>query len=448
MDEKAIYPLLGATMSHLDEGVIIAREHGEIVYANRAAATLLDLPHAPRHLGDLKLRGVNVSKRALKAALEHGEADAAGRPSDRFVRFREAIQGASGERWIEVLAGRVKCNLDKQPLKVLILSDHTGERRMQAFFEEEKSKGFLTRDPAMIEILKRIEKVAPIDVPVLLEGESGTGKTRLARMIHAKSPRAGKAFVEVNCAAVPETLLETEFFGHLKGSFTGAHKDREGRFKTADGGTLFLDEIGEIPLSLQAKLLRALQDQMFEPVGSSKSVKVNIRIIAASNQDLKERVKTGSFRADLYYRIAVIPLCVPPLRARPADIRFLIEHFIEKSSLRLELSRPTIAPETLRLLMDYPWPGNVRELANAIEHGVICAIDGQIELDSLPFDIRQYRERIADVSDIEQINKDKVVATLETMNWNRSKAAKSLGVDRSTLWRWMQRFEITPPGKN
>lgn len=440
-----IYPLIEATMAHLSEGIVIAKDNGEIIYSNPAAEALLALPSPPAHMRELRQKGLNVSKRALKAAIEEGEVDAAGRPSGRFIRFHDVIPTPRGERWLEVQTGLVKCNLDKLPLRVLILSDHTSERRLDAFFKQDDPEKFVTHDLEMIHLLERIEQVAPVNVPVLLEGESGTGKTRLARMIHSKSPRAGMPFVEVNCAAVPETLLETEFFGHMKGSFTGAHKDREGRFKAADGGTLFLDEIGEIPLTLQPKLLRALQDQLFEPVGSNKSIHVDIRIIAASNKDLKQMVQEGAFRADLYYRIAVIPLCVPPLRDRPSDIRLLIDYFIEQCSLRLALPKPAITPEALRLFMDYPWPGNVRELANAIEHGVICAIDERIEIDSLPFDIRRHEGRIKRATSGEDIDKNLILTTLEAMNWNRSKAAQSLGIDRSTLWRWMQRLNIEPP---
>ncbi|WP_198034056.1 sigma-54 interaction domain-containing protein [Acidihalobacter ferrooxydans] len=443
MQNDEIYPLIVATMAHLSEGVVIANDEGDVIYTNASALSLLELGDAPRKLREI--RGINIGKSALKAALQQGEADAAGRPSGRFVSFREVIRTEQGERCVEFKTGTVRCALNSIPLRVLILSDRTHERRYEAFFNHRDENAFITHDIETLNLIERVEQVAPINVPVLLEGESGTGKTRIARMIHVKSTRSTMPFVEVNCAAVPDSLLETEFFGHIKGSFTGAHKDRIGRFQAANGGTLFLDEIGEIPLTLQPKLLRALQDQTFEPVGSNRPVKVDIRIIAASNQDLKTMVQDGRFRADLYYRLAVIPLRVPALRERPADIRLLIDHFIEQVCLRLQIDRPTVTPNALQLMMDYPWPGNVRELINAIEHGVICAVNGQIVPDSLPVDIRKRANSSIRTSPTEQIDRESLLATLQATQWNRSRAAENLGIDRSTLWRWMQRMHIQPP---
>ncbi|MDF2693494.1 MAG: Formate hydrogenlyase transcriptional activator [Labilithrix sp.] len=227
----------------------------------------------------------------------------------------------------------------------------------------------------------QIEAVAKTDATVLVLGESGVGKELVARAIHEGSGRAGGPLVKVNCASVPRELFESEFFGHVRGSFTGAHKDRVGRFELADGGTLFLDEVGEIPLELQGKLLRALQEREIERVGDTRSRKVDVRLVAATNRDLKALVEAGGFRADLYYRLSVFPLKVPPLRDRRADIVPLFEHFIAEACRRLGRSFLSVSPEAIRLLESHPWPGNVRELENVAERAVILSSEGVLRLD-------------------------------------------------------------------
>lgn len=330
-----------------------------------------------------------------------------------------------------------------------MVRDYTEQRRLQAVFDPSLQE-ISTNDPRMLEILDRLHQIAPTNASILLQGESGTGKTQLARMIHRFSQRTHMPFIEVNCAAIPESLIESELFGHVKGAFTGASQERIGRFQAAHNGTLFLDEVTEMPFHLQAKLLRAVQDQEFEMVGSDETIKVDIRIISASNRNLKEMVNNDEFRADLFYRLAVIPLTIPSLRQRPGDIPVLIDHFCQRlaqrgySSDKLECSN-----DAMRLMMDYPWPGNVRELENAVEHGIICATGNQVGASSLPQDIREYQYR--DVHDRRAPTQDKteeklrrnIEAALKQCDSNKAKAAQLLGIDRSTLWRRMQKMNIT-----
>ncbi|UJR81887.1 sigma-54-dependent transcriptional regulator [Sandaracinus amylolyticus] len=232
-------------------------------------------------------------------------------------------------------------------------------------------------------ILSEVDAVAATDATVLVLGESGVGKELVARAIHARSERASGPLVKVNCASVPREIFESEFFGHVKGAYTGAHKDRVGRFQLADGGTLFLDEVGEIPLELQSKLLRALQEREVERVGDTRAQRVDVRVVAATNRDLKACVEAGTFRADLYYRLHVFPITVPPLRARRADIAPLFEHFVAKACARLRRPFVPPSPALLRAIEVYPWPGNVRELENVVERAVILAVDGVLRLDTI-----------------------------------------------------------------
>jgi transcriptional regulator with GAF, ATPase, and Fis domain len=230
-------------------------------------------------------------------------------------------------------------------------------------------------------VMQQVQLVAPTDATVLITGESGTGKELVARAIHEQSARSERPLIKLNCSAVPEGLFESEFFGHVKGAFTGALKDKPGRFELADGGTLFLDEIGEVPLAMQAKLLRVLQEQELERVGDTRTRKVNVRVIAASNRDLKKEVDEGRFRQDLFYRLSVFPIEVPPLRERPEDIGPLVAHFIRVSARRMNRPEPPISKTALDQLETYHWPGNVRELQNTVERAIILWQEGPLTFD-------------------------------------------------------------------
>src|SRR2546422_7285794 len=257
-------------------------------------------------------------------------------------------------------------------------------RRLQA------RTGILGESPAIQEVLVKIEQMAPVSATVLIEGESGTGKELVARAIHDLSPRRAKPFIAVNCAAIPETLLESELFGHEKGAFTGAAERRLGRFELADGGTIFLDEVGEMPAATQVKLLRVLEDRTFFRVGGTQAIKVDVRVIAATNKSLKEEVALGRFRDDLFYRLNVLHIYLPPLRERKTDIPLLVRRFIAEFAKQHDRTFRGITPEALQILADAEWPGNIRQLRNLIESMVVLAPEGEIRASDIPRDIRDH----------------------------------------------------------
>lgn len=270
--------------------------------------------------------------------------------------------------------------------RVLMEQEQTRLQDQNAYLWEEIRSGqhfgdLIGESPGLRKVKQQIQLVAPTDVSVLVTGESGTGKERVARAVHDHSARKSRALIRLNCSAVPEALFESEFFGHVKGSFTGALKDKPGRFELADGGTLFLDEIGEVPLAMQAKLLRVLQEQELERVGDTRTRKVNVRIIAATNRDLKKEVDAGRFRQDLFYRLSVFPIEVPPLRERRDDIPPLVGYFLEQSARRLNRPAPTISQAAMSQLTAYDWPGNVRELQNTVERAIILSRGGPLRFD-------------------------------------------------------------------
>jgi transcriptional regulator with PAS, ATPase and Fis domain len=286
--------------------------------------------------------------------------------------------------------------------------------------------------------MELIEVLKDSDATVLLQGESGTGKGLLAETIHRSGNRARQPFVKVNCAALPESLLESELFGHVKGAFTGAIRDAVGRFELADGGTVFLDEVGEIPPSTQVKLLRFLQEQEFERVGSTKTVHVNVRVVAATNQDLRQLMLEGRFRQDLFYRLNVIPIELPPLRERPEDIPALVEHILAKLAAKGRKVK-AVAPAVMDAFLQYPWPGNIRELENTLEHAVVCSKGSVIELSALPRSIVRPAAVLPPRG-----RPDTGAQTLDVLarhRGNQSAAARTLGINRTTLWRRLKKIE-------
>ena len=291
-------------------------------------------------------------------------------------------------------------------------------------------------------VLKQVETVAPTDSTVLILGETGTGKELLARAVHHLSPRRGKTFVRVNCASIPAGLLESELFGHEKGAFTGAIAQRIGRLELANQGTLFLDEVGDIPLDIQAKLLRALQEKEFERLGSSRTLTSDARIVAATNRDLKKMVKAGEFRRDLYYRLNVFPISVPPLRERREDIPLLVQYFLSKYAKRMKKNIENVPPETMQALTSYSWPGNIRELEHLIERAVILSPAGTLKVP--PFEVEEPAEGSS--SALEDVEREHILRVLRRAGGKIAGpggAAEQLGMNRTTLNSRMQKLGIT-----
>jgi transcriptional regulator with PAS, ATPase and Fis domain len=292
----------------------------------------------------------------------------------------------------------------------------------------------------MQEVFRLIERAGPSDKAILIQGESGTGKELVARALHRCSLRADKPLVVINCAALPESLLESELFGHERGAFTGAVAAKPGLFEVADGGTLFIDEIGELPGSLQAKLLRVLEDGSLRRIGSVKERRVDVRLLAATNRNMAEEVKAGRFREDLYYRINVMSLELPPLRERREDIPLLVEHFLGADW--------QIEPEALQCLLGYDWPGNVRQLINALERAKILADDHIIRARDLPRDVQSVlhssttQDVLAETDNLAAIQRAKILEVLQREGGNKSRAARALGIDRRKLYRLVEKYGI------
>ena len=307
----------------------------------------------------------------------------------------------------------------------------------------------------MVQVFELIDLAAASNATVLVTGDTGTGKELVARSIHERGARSSGPLVKVNCSALPEPLLESELFGHAKGAFTGAIKDKVGRFELADGGTLFLDEIGDVSPFIQVKLLRFLQEREFERVGESVTRKTDVRIIAATNRDLRELVSRGDFREDLFYRLKVFPIHLPPLRDRKEDIGSLIAHFLAKFNAQTGKAITGLTSESALTMMDYCWPGNIRELENAIEHAFVTCREKEIGIFDLPLEIRRVEMRSNLCLQAEQppgsgssmgkrraLTKESLQAALRRFKGSRAEAANALGIDRSTLWRHMKRWEI------
>jgi DNA-binding NtrC family response regulator len=325
-------------------------------------------------------------------------------------------------------------------------------RRLRQEIRKKTSKRpIIGKSEKIRQVFSLVDKVAETDSTILIFGESGTGKELVAREIHHRSDRSKGPFTSINCGALPETLLESELFGHVRGSFTGAVRDKEGMFAVAKGGTFFMDEVGETTPAIQVKLLRVLQEREIIPVGGTKPIKVDVRLIAATNSNLEEAVESGKFRADLYYRLNVIPIHLPPLRQRKDDIPLLVDYFLKGYCNGAEKQVKTLSPEAFDILMRYEWPGNVRELENALERGVILQEGHVITAEDLPERLRSQRSEsrgsVVSTSNLtlEELEKEYMLKVLDETGWHKKRAASILGINASTLYRKLQRYRCDRP---
>ena len=315
----------------------------------------------------------------------------------------------------------------------------------KVFQLDEGYYGILGNTPSMQRLFEMIDNVAQSDAPVVIHGQSGTGKELVARAIHNASTRSGKPFIKVNCAALNQNLLESELFGHVKGAYTGADRHRIGRFEAANGGSIFLDEVGDIPMATQVKLLRVLEEKEIERVGDHTPIKVDVRVITATNKDLEKLVSKGEFREDLYFRINVFPLFCPSLGERKEDIPLIVQSFIRQNNLKSDKKIQGLTPKAIEKLTEYDWPGNVRELRNAIEYAFVLCPDGGIGVQHLPHKIMSPRHDSKGITwgDAKfQLERDKMIEALRKAGGNQSEAARILGVSRVTVWKRMKKYGI------
>jgi transcriptional regulator with GAF, ATPase, and Fis domain len=351
------------------------------------------------------------------------------------------------------IIGIVETVTDLTELKKTRLKMEEATRRLG---ELNRLGGIIAKSRVMQNVFSFIKASAASDTSILIQGESGTGKELVAGAIHSIGERRDQAMVTVNCSALSESLLESELFGHVTGAFTGAGQDRIGRFEQADGGTVFLDEIGEISPYIQVKLLRVLQEKEIERVGDSRKRKVDIRVITATNKDLKSLVDAGTFREDLYYRLKVFPIFLPPLRERKEDIPLLIRHFIDLNNKASGKAVTSMTKQAMQAVMDYHWPGNIRELANAVEHAFVLCDGREIVIEDLPLEIRHTNAGSMDAAPPlpsvppavsvsrpgHRLTRERLVAILQAAGWNKAEAARQTGLSRASIWKYMKKWNI------
>jgi DNA-binding NtrC family response regulator len=363
-----------------------------------------------------------------------------------LAALRADFQGGSLGREVERLREAVHRRLQALDRRERLVAKRERELNLlrERVARHAASKQFIAGSAVMQDVLELAARVAPLDTTVLVYGESGTGKEFIVRMIHDQSPRAGGPFVSINCAALTETLLESELFGHVRGAFTGAVRDKAGLFEVAGNGTLFLDEIGEVAPTVQAKLLRALQEREIRRVGAERTIKVNARVVAATNRDLRAAVTAGTFREDLYFRLGAFVITVPPLRDRREDIPPLVHDFVRRAATRVKKDVENVSADAMTALMNYRWPGNVRELEHAIERAVIVARGTSIRLRELPPEVSQKSSQPAsgDSLDLPALERAAIERALERFRGNRREAAQALKISTVTLWRKMKQYGL------
>ncbi|BEQ13216.1 sigma-54 interaction domain-containing protein [Desulfoferula mesophila] len=431
---------LNLILESISLGVLAMDRHGRVTYFNRAAEQITGVSREQalgRLCGEVLQSTLCDEYCPVLRAMENGEEQEGLEAVFIRQRGRSVVP-------VRVCAAPL-FNEDGDVVGGVetLQSLHLGGQLAHQEQEGRRWEDFIGESPGVRRIFDTLKVAAPSKVTVLFEGNTGTGKDLLAQLVHYNSPRASKPLIKVNCAALPENLLESELFGYAKGAFTGAERDKPGRFQLADGGSLFLDEISELPLALQAKLLRVLEEQEFFPLGARAVTKVDVRILAASNKPLHRQVEKGLFREDLYYRLNVIKVTVPPLRERREDVPLFIRKFIQRKNVENGTYICRFSPEALNVLLNHDYPGNVRELENILEHACLLCRGDVIKLHHLPKDLD--REAACLAPEETHREKDELFQLLERHNWNQTQAAAELGINRTTLWRRMKRLDIAKP---
>ena len=426
-------------LASIADGGFTLDSEWQITAINRAAEKITSIPREEalgQRCSDIFRASICENNCALKQTLK------AGRP---IVNKAVYIIDSSGKKIPISVATAVLRDADGRVIGgVETFRDLSEIMELRRQLHQKYSyQDIISKNSQMLKIFDILPTIAESDSTVLVEGESGTGKELVARAVHNLSPRKSEPIVVINCGAMPDTLLESELFGYVAGAFTDARKDKPGRFAMAEGGTVFLDEIADISPAMQVRLLRVIQEHTYQPLGSTQPVKADVRIIAASNQNLKKLVTEGKFREDLYYRINVIRIELPPLRERKEDVPLLMEHFIERFNRLKPKQIDSIAPEVLAVLMNYDFPGNVRELENIAEHAFVLCRNSIISMNDLPENFKpQYEESIPAVNSFEDLEARFLVEALKRNNWSRINTARELGIHKTTLWRKMKKYGI------
>jgi two-component system, NtrC family, response regulator HydG len=429
---------LDAVFQSVEDGILTVDKELTVLEMNDAARKICGLSRDEAGR-DLASSSMYCKERFLSALKETVE----GRKSVRMERF-ECGQGAGPPKTVTFSTYPLMDRRGQFHGAVLVVRDETRLASLeQNLRERRRFHNLVGISERMQKVYSLIESLADVETTVLITGDSGTGKELVAEALHFMGGRRGKPLVTVNCSALSENLLESELFGHVKGAFTGAVSDRIGRFQKADGGSIFLDEIGDISPRVQASLLRVLQEKEFERVGDSKPVKVDVRVIAATNKDLREKVKRGEFREDLYYRLKVVEVALPPLRDRREDIPVLTGHFLEQFNAQFHKTIDAVSADVENIFLNYPWPGNVRELKHAIEHSFILCRGGMITVDHLPHHlIASWEAGDSSRPASGSIDAQTILRALEKTAGNKARAARLLGVDRKTLYRNIEKYHI------
>ncbi len=441
----------------VQEGILIVDDTGNVVAANQTAQLITG--YDEKELIGQSCRILNCT--GCKIIGKGRGKDWCGMFSEGIVREKKCVITNRNNRTIPVVKNATVLYNDKNEIigAVETLKDITENINYinelasikRIYHIDDGFHGIIGRTPVMQNLYEMIESVASLDTPVMILGESGTGKEMVAKALHETGSRSDKPFIKVNCAALSENILESELFGHVKGAYTGADTDRVGRFEAAHNGTIFLDEIGDIPLSVQVKLLRVLEERMIQRVGENRSIRVDVRIITATNKNLEEMIKQEKFREDLFFRINVFPLTCPPLRHRKDDITLIIQHFITLHAEKTQKNILGFTPEAMRLMLAYNWPGNIRELRNCVEYAFVLARGKSISPEQLPEKVVRFKSDNEGVSDEALLNgrvelgkseKEKLLDALRESDGNQTLAAKILGVSRVTVWKRIKKHKV------